>query len=159
MELYPEIVQQVVNRFAYHESEETREDLKQSAYLALLEAGDRVNSSALAYLVARDSTIKILYKKKPLKTVSMSDQAVFRKAENQEYENPEYFLDRDTVIESMKQLDEEEGLVIFLRYIMGETRKNIITENKDRNWTPDKIRELEKSGIEKLRSILRIKVK
>lgn len=138
-------IEQVINKYASDKRPREKDDLRQDAYTALIEAGEKVNSPQLAYKIAKDRVIDVLRKEwqHTSKEVPLS-----RSAENSSL--PDFSSGID-LQDALAKLEPEEQLVINALFYERRTADEIgVVVGKSRQW----VWNIKKSAIEKLKKFL-----
>jgi len=152
---YPEKADTAIAKYARYKTEDEKNDLRQQCYLALLEQSERVSSPAIAYLICRDVVYKELRKEiRRDGEVSLADTSIIYETENKFYTTPEYFLDRPALSKALNELTLDESTVIIHLYGLIGPRKSLKDVAEMHNKTIWWVREVVKSGMDKLKSIL-----
>jgi len=152
---FPEKADIAINRYAGYKSEDEKNDLRQSCYLALLEQSERVSSPIIAYLICRDVVYRELRKDiRRGREVSLTDMNIAYEAENEFYVSPEYFLDRPALSKALTKLTIDESTVIIHLYGLVGPKMSLKDVAEMHNRTIWWVREIVKSGMDKLKDIL-----
>lgn len=155
---YYKAVDIAVRKYAKDKSEEEKQDIRQNAYLALLEAGTRVKNLKIAYLIASDSVIQYLYRGQGKLIIpdSLSDESVKRTVEEQcaiEFDSSDG-IDIDKIATVVDKLSSDEQGVIILYFYTDYTIEDIAQIlGKPVIWVKRK----KSLALQKLKKLLKVK--
>ena len=120
---YYKAVDIAVRKYAKDKSDEEQRDIRQTAYLALVEAGSYVKNIKIAYGIAKNTVLQYMYRGegKLVPQESLSDESVFRTVEKTravEFDISDG-LDVDRIREAVKKLPSDEQFIIESAFGLG----------------------------------------
>jgi RNA polymerase sigma factor (sigma-70 family) len=126
---YYKAVDIAVGKYGKGKSEEELKDIRQTCYLALLEAGTRVKNIKIAYKICKDSVLRYLYEGdgKLIELESLSDDSVFRKVErthSQEFDTSDG-LDVESIKNVIDKLSDEDRYIVEMTFYFNYTVERI----------------------------------
>lgn len=132
------------------------EDVKQGCRLAIVEAGDKVNSPAYAYTVARNYIRKLVKDRSKARMFSLSDPKTMWVAEvaSSYTSDVDRGLDGETVSKALWELAPIERNILRWLFGIGVDKKTEQEVSVLTGLTRRKIHTLKESGLRKLREVI-----